>query len=262
MGSDDVRHGCNRGRYDANRRGWVPVSRRLARDEPGANFESPILRCPSYRTMGFFFVPAASYRSPAHESAHFPAVGPRPMHSTNPRASGRVWRPHQFLCVLKFSNLERIVKCRSPVDQTSRPRCEGRRGHCHRHGRSCISRRQRMARTAIHRPLVGRRPPTASRLRLSARPRTTTARSIRDRCAIDPMATEFVLRLDLANHRHPENLAAEHAKVREMLDLASRAIGSNSKRSGELTTPTWDASRSTGGHAVIGSWEFIDDQKG
>jgi hypothetical protein len=68
--------------------------------------------------------------------------------------------------------------------------------------------------------------------------RRTRAASIRVRCAIDPM-TEFVLKLDLANHRHPENLAAEHALVREWLNLASRAIGSNSNRQGELTIPTF-----------------------
>jgi hypothetical protein len=79
--------------------------------------------------------------------------------------------------------------------------------------------------------------------------------------SIDP-AMHFILRLELDNHRHPENLAAEHAVVREWLNLASHAIGSSPARKGELSTPTWDASRSTGGHAVIGSLAFIDDQKG
>jgi hypothetical protein len=89
--------------------------------------------------------------------------------------------------------------------------------------------------------------------------RSGLAGSIHANSIIDP-AMHFILRLDLTDHQHPENLAAEHAKVRELLGLASQAIGANSGRKGELTTPTWDASRSTGGHAVIGSWEFTNNQ--
>jgi hypothetical protein len=74
--------------------------------------------------------------------------------------------------------------------------------------------------------------------------------------------TDFVLKLDLSDHEHRDNLAAQHTKVCQWLDLAKQAIGSNSNRRGDLTTPTWDASRSTGAHVVIGRWEFIDDQKG
>jgi hypothetical protein len=74
------------------------------------------------------------------------------------------------------------------------------------------------------------------------------------------MATEFVLRLDLAEA--PGNPAAQSAKVCEMRRQAGQAIGSDFRqRNGELKTPTWDASRSTGGHAVVGRWQFIDDQK-
>jgi len=72
----------------------------------------------------------------------------------------------------------------------------------------------------------------------------------------------FILRIDLTDHQHPGNLAAEHALVRECLNLASRAIGSNSNRQGDLTIPTFDPHRSVGGHVKIGSWEFTDDQKG
>jgi hypothetical protein len=75
--------------------------------------------------------------------------------------------------------------------------------------------------------------------------------------SIDP-AMHFILRLDLTDHRHPENLPAEHAKVREWLNLASQAIGSNSHRSGELIIPVYDPSSNVGRRAVIGSWEFTD----
>jgi hypothetical protein len=71
--------------------------------------------------------------------------------------------------------------------------------------------------------------------------------------------TEFVLKLDLAET--PGNPAAQSAKVCELLRQAGQAIGSDFRqRKGELKTPTFDASRSTGGHAVIGFWEFIDNQ--
>jgi len=70
--------------------------------------------------------------------------------------------------------------------------------------------------------------------------------------------TEFVLRLDLAET--PGNPAAQSAKVCELLRIAGQAIGSDHRqRSGEIKAATWDASRSTGGHAVIGSWKFSDN---
>jgi hypothetical protein len=70
--------------------------------------------------------------------------------------------------------------------------------------------------------------------------------------------TTFTLKLDLTDHQHPDNLAAEHAKVREWLNLASQAIGSNSNRRGELSIPVYDPSSNSGRRAVIGFWEFID----
>lgn len=66
----------------------------------------------------------------------------------------------------------------------------------------------------------------------------------------------FILRLDLTDHQHPDNLTAEHAKVREWLGLAIHAIGSNLKRQGELTIPSFDPRSNAGGHVKIGSWEF------
>jgi hypothetical protein len=68
----------------------------------------------------------------------------------------------------------------------------------------------------------------------------------------------FILRLDLTDHQHPGNLAAEHAKVRELLGLASQAIGAGTNRKGELTIPSFDPHRNVGGHIKIGSWEFTD----
>jgi hypothetical protein len=70
----------------------------------------------------------------------------------------------------------------------------------------------------------------------------------------------FILRLDLTDHQHPENRAAEHAKVRTWLALAAQAIGAGSNRSGELTIPSFDPHRNVGGHVKIGSWAFIDNQ--
>ena len=51
----------------------------------------------------------------------------------------------------------------------------------------------------------------------------------------------FILRLDLTDHQHPENLAAEHAKVREWLNLAVQQLGSNLERKGDLRIPIWNA---------------------
>jgi hypothetical protein len=72
------------------------------------------------------------------------------------------------------------------------------------------------------------------------------------------MAITFTLSLDLTDHEHPGNPAAQHAKVREWLGLAMQAIGSDLKRKGELTIPCWDASLGVNHHAPIGSWEFTD----
>jgi hypothetical protein len=78
---------------------------RLAQDEPGEKPRSSILCGLSNSAIVFFFVPAASYRRPAHESAHFHAVGPRPRHPANPRLPGEsgdpigvLSRSSQFLC--------------------------------------------------------------------------------------------------------------------------------------------------------------------
>ena len=68
----------------------------------------------------------------------------------------------------------------------------------------------------------------------------------------------FILRLDLTDHQHPGNPAAEHAKVREQLGLAMQAIGAGTKRSGDLTIPSFDPHRNVGGHVKIGSWEFTE----
>jgi hypothetical protein len=76
--------------------------------------------------------------------------------------------------------------------------------------------------------------------------------------AIDPMATEFVLKLDLAET--PGNPAAQSAKVCELLRIAGQAIGSDHRqRKGEIKAATWDAVRSTGGHTVTGRWAFQDE---
>jgi hypothetical protein len=70
--------------------------------------------------------------------------------------------------------------------------------------------------------------------------------------------TAFVLRLDLSSHQHPGNPAAQHALVRQMLNLAMQAIGSNLNRKGELSIPLWDASEGLSRHIAIGSWEFTE----
>jgi hypothetical protein len=72
----------------------------------------------------------------------------------------------------------------------------------------------------------------------------------------------FILRLDLSDHEHRDNLPAQHSKVCAWLDLAKHAIGSNLNRRGDLTIPVFDPSSNNGRRAVIGSWEFTDDQKG
>jgi hypothetical protein len=69
--------------------------------------------------------------------------------------------------------------------------------------------------------------------------------------------TAFTLRLEL--DETPGNPAAQSAKVCELLRHAGQAIGSDHRqRKGEIKAATWDAVRSTGGHAVIGFWEFQD----
>jgi hypothetical protein len=71
--------------------------------------------------------------------------------------------------------------------------------------------------------------------------------------------TTFTLTLELDRNR--DNPAAQSAKVCELLRHAGQAIGSDHRqRSGEIKAATWDAVRSTGGHARIGSWVFIDDE--
>jgi hypothetical protein len=79
--------------------------------------------------------------------------------------------------------------------------------------------------------------------------------------AIDPMATEFVLRLDLSGHEHPGNPAAQHAVVRSWLANASQMIGSNLARNGALTIPVFDPSSGVNDHVKIGSWKFEDETR-
>jgi hypothetical protein len=74
------------------------------------------------------------------------------------------------------------------------------------------------------------------------------------------MAITFTLSIDLTDHQHPGNQAAQHAKVREWLGLTIQAIGAGTKRKGELTIPSFDPHRNVGGHVKIGSWEFVDDE--
>jgi hypothetical protein len=78
--------------------------------------------------------------------------------------------------------------------------------------------------------------------------------------SIDP-AMHFILRIDLTDHQHPGNQAAQHAKVRELLGLASHAVGANSGRKGDLTVPGFDPSSNTGGHVKVGSWKFEDETR-
>jgi hypothetical protein len=63
----------------------------------------------------------------------------------------------------------------------------------------------------------------------------------------------FTLTLDLTDHGHPDNPRAQHVIVLRMLELASQAIGSDIKRSGELFY-SLDFERKK-----IGSWEFSDE---
>ena len=69
---------------------------------------------------------------------------------------------------------------------------------------------------------------------------------------------DFILKLDLSGHEHHQT--AQHAHVCQMLDLAKQAIGSDSKRKGDLTIPRWDVSLGVNRPSTIGSWEFIDNQ--
>jgi hypothetical protein len=77
------------------------------------------------------------------------------------------------------------------------------------------------------------------------------------RCAIDPM-TEFVLRLDLANHVHHH--AAQHAFVHQMLGVAGQAIRANSDRRGDLTIRHFNASEGVNRPVTIGSWAFTETE--
>jgi hypothetical protein len=70
--------------------------------------------------------------------------------------------------------------------------------------------------------------------------------------------TEFVLKLNLANHEH--HAAAQHAIVREMLGLAQQQIGSGSSRKGELTIPLWNVQQGVNRHITVGSWEFTETE--
>jgi hypothetical protein len=70
--------------------------------------------------------------------------------------------------------------------------------------------------------------------------------------------TEFVLRLDLAEHGHPDNAAAQYVFVRQMLDIARQQLGSGTPPKGELSIPVFDPSSNSGRRAVVGRWEFQD----
>jgi hypothetical protein len=61
--------------------------------------------------------------------------------------------------------------------------------------------------------------------------------------------TQFVLTINLEEHKHHENPAAQHAKVRQLLGIAAQALGMNTDRSGKLALVAND---------FIGSWEFQD----
>jgi hypothetical protein len=89
-------------------------------------------------------------------------------------------------------------------------------------------------------------------------PRKTPAKSTAGSSA-DLMTTEFVLKLDLSGHEHHQ--MAQHAHVCQMLDLAKQAIGSDSKRHGELTIPRFDVSLGVNRPAVIGSWAFNQTER-
>jgi hypothetical protein len=73
------------------------------------------------------------------------------------------------------------------------------------------------------------------------------------------MATEFVLKLDLSDHEHPDNLYAQHSKVCQWLDLAKQAIGASIGRSGDLRIPIFNASEGVHRPVKIGSWAFEDE---
>jgi hypothetical protein len=72
--------------------------------------------------------------------------------------------------------------------------------------------------------------------------------------------TEFVLRLDLREHEHRDNLAAQYTKVCQWLDLAKQQLGSNLNRRGDLTIPIWNLSVGANHPAKIGSWAFVEDE--
>jgi hypothetical protein len=81
------------------------------------------------------------------------------------------------------------------------------------------------------------------------------------RSSTDP-AMHFILRHDLTDYQRPDNLTAEHAKVRECLGLAMQAIGSSLKRKGELVIPRLDPHSGVNSAFKIGSWEFTRDPDG
>jgi hypothetical protein len=66
--------------------------------------------------------------------------------------------------------------------------------------------------------------------------------------------------LDLTYHQHPGNRAAEHALVRQWLNLAVQQLGANLDREGELMVPVWDLRVGASHPTRVGSWAFIEDE--
>ena len=73
------------------------------------------------------------------------------------------------------------------------------------------------------------------------------------------MATSFVLKIDLADHAHPQNLHAQHAIVRQFLGNASQALGMSLQRRGDITHAA--IANGEARTKIVGFWEFSDDGK-
>jgi hypothetical protein len=65
--------------------------------------------------------------------------------------------------------------------------------------------------------------------------------------------TAFILRLDLAEHEHAHNPAAQRLIVGQMLDHARQAVCSGSAREGELSLSAPLQKQK------IGTWQFTDE---
>jgi hypothetical protein len=67
--------------------------------------------------------------------------------------------------------------------------------------------------------------------------------------------TAFILRLDLTDHEHTHNPAAQHAIVGQLLDHAKQAICSGTAREGDLFFSAMLQERQK-----IGTWQFTSDE--